>query len=320
MNYKDYTTTIENLQQTLDTYGVAVIPNVLNAEEIKEMQKGMWNMLNTLTSKFDKPIKDNDKTSWKSFYNLLPLHSMLLQHYKVGHAQFVWDLRQNPKIVNIFSKLWNCDPEDLLTSFDGLSVHFPPEVTKRGWYRSNDWLHTDQSYTRNNFECVQSFITGYDINEGDATLTLLESSNKYHKEFAEKFGVTSKSDWYKLAEKEYQFYIDHGCQRTCVKCPAGSMVFWDSRTIHSGMEAQKTRKKPNMRLVVYVCQTPRKLISHSDLTKKQKAFMEMRMTSHWPHRVKLFPKEPRTYGNEMPPITDLPKPQLTELGKSLAGF
>lgn len=35
------------------------------------------------------------------------------------------------------------------------------------------------------------------------------------------------------------------------------MVFWDSRTIHSGQEAMKSREKPNMRCVVYVCMIPR---------------------------------------------------------------
>lgn len=320
MEYKSYNTDLKELKNTLDKYGVAVIPNVLNTDELKSMKSGMWKMLYTLTEKFDVPIKEENRESWKSFYELIPLHSMLLQYYKVGHSQFVWDLRQNEKIVNIFASLWNCKPEDLLTSFDGLSIHFPPEVTKRGWYKSNDWLHTDQSYTRNNYECVQSFVTGYDINEGDATLTLLEGSHKFHKDFATKFNKTDKADWYKLTPVEYQYYIDKGCKRTCVTCPAGSIVLWDSRTIHCGMEAQKTRKRANMRLVVYICQTPRKWSDKKNIEKKQKAFNEMRMTTHWPHKVKLFGLNPRTYGKEMPSVSDLPKPQLSKLGLSLAGF
>ena len=44
------------------------------------------------------------------------------------------------------------------------------------------------------------------------------------------------------------------------------------------------------------------------------------MTSHWPAKVKLFPKNPRTYGNPLPEITSIVKPELTELGKKLAGF
>lgn len=320
MEYKDYTTTLEKLSETLNLYGVAVIPDVLNKAEIDDMKKSMWIMLESLTSKFDVPIKEKNQKSWNSFYKLLPLHSMLLQHYKVGHDQFVWNIRQNPKVVSIFSKLWNCPNEELLTSFDGMSIHFPPEITKRGWYKSNDWLHTDQSYTRNNLECIQSFVSCYDINEGDATITLLEGSHKYHKDVADEFKITDKTDWYKLNDNEYNFYTKKGCNRYCVKCPAGSMVFWDSRTIHAGMEALKTRIKQNIRLVVYVCQTPRKLASESNLEKKKKAFNDMRMTTHSPHKVKLFPVNVRTYGAELPNVTDLPKPKLSELGRKLAGF
>jgi hypothetical protein len=321
MEYKDYTTSIDKLSETLGKYGVAVIPNVLSQQEIADMKKGMWDTLGTITKKFDKPIKEKDQKSWNSFYDLLPLHSMLIQHHGIGHAQFVWDLRQNPNIALIFAKLWKCKPEDLLTSFDGLSIHFPPEVTGKGWYKGNDWLHTDQSYTRNNFECAQGFVSGFDINEYDATLTILEGSHKYHKECAEKFNLTSKTDWYKLNDEEIKFYKDKSCKQYCVKCPAGGMVFWDSRTIHAGIEPQKDRKKQNTRLVVYICQTPRKLASKTDLEKKQLAFKELRMTSHWPHKIKLFPLNPRTYGSaDLPNTTPLPKPKLSDFGLKLAGF
>lgn len=320
MEYKDYTTTLENLQKTLDTYGVAVIPNILNNIELTEMEKGMWTTLGQLTKEFDKPIKKEDSKSWSSFYDLMPLHSMLLQYHQVGHAQFVWNIRQNPKVVNVFCKLWNCKPEELLSSFDGVSIHFPPEVTGRGYYKNHDWLHTDQSYTRNDFECIQSFVSCFDINEGDATLTLLEGSHKYHKQFADTLETKSTSDWYKLTDEEYKFYTNLGCKRTFVKCPAGSMVLWDSRTIHSGAESMKNRKKQNTRLVVYVCQTPRKLCDSNNLEKKKSAFNNMRMTSHWPHKIKLFPTVPRTYGKVLPTIKKLPKPVLTKLGNSLAGL
>jgi len=41
----------------------------------------------------------------------------------------------------------------------------------------------------------------------------------------------------------------------------------------------------------------------------------------WYHtKPRLFPKHPRTYGNELPVINNIEKPQLSELGKKLAGF
>ena len=65
---------------------------------------------------------------------------------------------------------------------------------------------------------------------------------------------------------------------------------------------------------------PRRLATEANLRKKQQAFNNIRSTSHWPHKPKLFAKKPRTYGRELPEITPIEKPVLTEIGKKLAGF
>ena len=98
------------------------------------------------------------------------------------------------------------------------------------------------------------------------------------------------------------------------------MVLWDSRTIHCGTEPIKGRNKRKFRNVVYVCMIPRSLSNEKDLKKKRKAFNELRMTTHWPHKPKLFPINPRTYGGPLPNIVNIPEPKLTKLGKRLAGF
>lgn len=56
------------------------------------------------------------------------------------------------------------------------------------------------------------------------------------------------------------------------------------------------------------------------MQKKQKAFEELRTTSHWPHKIKLFPKQPRTYGRDYEIVTEIQPPVLTDIGKKLAGF
>ena len=255
---------------------------------------------------------------------------MLVQHWGVGHAQVSWDLRQNPKIVDIFSKIWKVEPEDLLVSFDGLSFHLPPETTRRGWHRST-WLHTDQSYSRNYFECLQCWATALDVTDGDATLCFLEGSNNKHKEFAEHFELfdpeqelkqikKNGADWFKLSADQKQWYQDEGCELTRIKCSKGSLVFWDSRTIHCGTEAIRGRASPNIRAVIYLCYMPKELCSKANLRKKQKASKELRTTNHWACKPKLFPKTPRTYGKPVPKITSLTEPKLTPLGMSLAGF
>ncbi len=326
---KKYFTTKEKVKETIQKYGVAIIPNVLTEDEREEMKNGMWDYLETVSAQFDTPIKRDDKKSWREIYNLMPLHSMLIQHWGLGHAQFIWNLRQNEKCVEIFSSLWNVPKEELLVSFDGAAFHMPPEETNRGYYRGNKWYHTDQKLCDSAFKCVQSWVTAFDVNEGDATLTFLEGSNNYHEEFSRRLtqGLFRElkreevnKDWYKLQENEINFFLKKGCKIKDIVCPAGSMVLWDSRTFHAGKEALKVRKVPNFRCVVYLCYTPRIRATETNLKKKKKAFEEKRMTSHWPEKSKLFAKKPRTYNKILPPISSIPDPVLNDLGLKLAGF
>jgi ectoine hydroxylase-related dioxygenase (phytanoyl-CoA dioxygenase family) len=319
--FDKYESTIDNFQCTLEKYGVAIIPNLLSEEECKNMNKGMWGTLKRLTKDWEVPIKISDKNSWKELKKLYPKHSMLIQNWSVGHAQYVWDVRQNEKIVDVFTKIWNCEKEELLVSFDAVSYHMPPEVTKSGWFRNNLWYHCDQSFSNNTFSCVQGWVNALDTNEGDATLAVLEKSHLFHKDFSDKFQVKIKDDWYKLESSEQlNFYLEKGCEEKRIKCPKGSLVLWDSRTIHCGVESEKNRTRANVRNVVYVCYEPRSHCTNKNLEKKVKAFEEMRLTSHWPCKVKLFPKAPRTYGGPIYEVGELPKPILNELGKKLAGY
>ena len=309
---------LNNLSETLQEYGVAIIPNLLSEKECDDMFNGMWEYFEHITSKFDTPMKRDDESTWREFFKLYPMHGMLIQHWQIGHAQFIWSLRENPKILKVFSKIWK--NEDLLVSFDGASFHLPHEVTNRGYYRKNEWFHTDQTLTNSSFQCIQSWVTAKDVKPGDATLTFLEKSHNFHKEFNDTFQINEKKDWYKITKEEKKFFIDKGCQVKTIECPAGSLVLWDSRLFHAGKEPEKERQETNFRCVVYLCYTPRSLATTANLRKKQKAFKEKRLTSHWPHKVKLFPLNPRTYGNELPNTTEIPNPVLSDVGKRLAGF
>ena len=112
----------------------------------------------------------------------------------------------------------------------------------------------------------------------------------------------------------------NGCEYKKIMCPKGSIVFWDSRTIHSGVEPNRSRTNINFRAIIYLCYMPREQATEKQLEKRKKAFGELRMTSHWPCNVKLFPKTPRTYGAVLPEINQIDPPRLTQLGKHLVGY
>jgi hypothetical protein len=318
--FEKYVCSKETLKQTIQQYGVAIIPNVFDEDECVTMVNQIWDFFEHISQTWETPINRHDEITWREFYKLYPLHSMLVQHWNIGHSQASWTARQNIKVLEIFAHFWECNMEELLVSFDGLSFNLPPEITKRGWNRGNTWYHTDQSFVTNDFKCIQSFVTGLDINDYDATLSFMEGSNRFHGDFKSTYDITDKTDWYKLTKDQETFYYDRGCSIKNIKCPKGSLVFWDSRTIHCGIEADKRRTMPNIRAVIYLCYMPRSLCSSSNLKKKQKAFKELRTTNHYPCNIKLFSKTPRSYGNPLPTITQIENPVLSKLGEKLAGF
>ena len=212
MEYKTFNTTIDNVNSYLDTHGVAVIPNILTEDECINYRNRIWAELNHVTQgRFD----INNKDTWREFYKFYPLHSMLLQHFSLGHMQPIWDIRTHNNVCKPFEKIWNTDKNNLLVSFDGLSVHLPPEKTNKGWFH-NEWYHTDQSSHKIGKHCIQGMVNLYDVNDGDATLSILEKSHNYHSSFFEDNNIDNRSDWYKLKNEdinEKQYFINKGCKQ-----------------------------------------------------------------------------------------------------------
>lgn len=315
----------DQVKNMLDKYGAAVVPNIIQPDQCEIFRNEQWKLVEKLLSEEIPTFSKNDTSTWKSFQKLMPLHKMMIKHWGVGHSQLAWDLRQTPEIVDVFAKIWNVNQSDLICSFDAMSFHLPPEVTdpkKTYWKNGEAWLHVDQSFARNNFECVQSFITLADTNVGDGTYTFIEGSNKFHKEFANTFPEVTKSkkDWYQFTEDELEFYNERKCELRRITCKAGSLVLWDSRTVHSGCQPFYERKEPNTRQVFYLCYTPRALATKSIIKKRIDYFENARMTNHWPHKVRVVPHMPRLWGKSPPKIQNLPTPEVTELGRRLIGY
>jgi len=173
--YEKYLCDAENIKETVIKYGVAICP-ILDTEECENMIENKWKVLEKLTAEFEVPIDRNNKATYKQITELFPNHKMLIQHWKIGHSKLAWEVRQNKKVIEAFAKIW--ETEDLIVSFDGASIYILDKPNRE----SNSWFHVDQSYTRNNFECIQSWVNAYDTNEGDATLVILENSNSFHEE------------------------------------------------------------------------------------------------------------------------------------------
>jgi hypothetical protein len=317
---------MELVKDVLLRDGYAVVPSVLTRPECDEMNRGLWAALYYISNG---KLLRGMPSKWSHFYTgLVHHHSMLIQNYGIGHAKYVWDLRVNDKILNVFSSLWQVPPSDLLVSFDGVACHLPPEVTNRGSLeRARSTIpHIDQSLQVNDLQCYQSWVTANPVREGDATLLVYKGSHLLHEEFAEYVAATGmqsnepERDWYQLNAEQEQWYASR-CQRVKVTCPAGSLVVWDSRAVHMGVQASQERSVPNLRNVAYLCYTPRYRASAEVLKKRIKWFVNAEMTSHLPHNPCKFSKKPHIRSKEQNDylVYENP-PELNAIGRRLVGY
>lgn len=323
-----FLSTPESARAKLEECGVAIIPNTLDSSALEAMNAGIWDTLEHLSSDFpiDKQIFRSVPSSYQHIAELQPSHGMLFQYQGIGHAPYVWEVRQNPAVTGAFAAIWNCDADKLHTSFDAVSFCVPPERRKSGGFHTRDWMHSDQSFISSKFACVQGFINGYDVHDGDATLAVFEGSHLLHAKFAKTLPAPTSAreradrakDWYKLTPEQVAWYAANGCKRVSVKARAGDLVLWDSRTIHCGQGPIRGRASSDTyRHVVYVCMTPKASTPLAKLAKRKEAFKNLRMTTHWPSKVRLFGKSPNTWGKPLLRHKALPAPILTKVGKSL---
>ena len=177
---------------------IMIIENVLNKTEIKNYIKQIRNFEHFKKSKHG--IVEN-----------------------AGHAPFMKDIRSNTKVKETFAKLWNCKPEDLISSYDTYGI------MKKGDAKTELWPHRDEPLSRRK-RCYQGFVQITDnINEG--LVVWPDSYNKDPK------------------------YIDYK-DSVIVKANAGSLVIWDSKTIHCNIN-----KGERERIVMYVCMVPNYMLS-----------------------------------------------------------
>jgi hypothetical protein len=294
-----------------------------------------------------------DKSTWKLLRKVSQCkHAMLFQHQSVGWAQFAVDLRQAPRMADLFAAIWTIhtgkrvDPLDLLCAPDGFSCYVNTPSEKGGFHRiGHDSLHSDQAADDPAFS-VQSFVNLVDTIKDGAAFQFLEGSHKKHKAFFDAidqykedlFGDDAPVGEYKrftLLENQVRlnFYLKSrngkaGCPEKCIAALAGDVVLWNSKTIHSARQA--IRPPPPfdpeavcLRGAVYVCMQPRYLATSADLKKKIKAYIDLRTTTHnAASGITFFEKIPRTYGKTSEYIVRRIRqtPWLSKLGYSLFGL
>jgi len=273
----------------LSENGYVVIKNVLSADVVKECKDMMWDWLAKLELG-DQKIDRNNPETWADKNWPADSRTGIVFLSGVGQTNFAWRVRSVPEIKKVFSKIWKTD--DLITSFDGSNL-FRPWQYKEQWRTEGQWWHVDQNAKRKEsrgLQSVQGLVSLMDCDETVGGLCVIPKTHFIHDELCHRI-KGGDYDFVPLPTTDRVFQ-DFSNSAVLVQCKAGDLCLWDSRTVHCNTpsslpenENDKTEKKnwDLIRMVTYVCMTPRYKATNEVLTKRQRAFEIHSSSTHWPH-------------------------------------
>lgn len=340
---------IASYLKDLEELGYCVISQVLSTSEAERLYERVWR---EFIEKAWPNCRMDDRSHWKEVF---PMHNKMgIFAGPAGQTQVMWDLRQDPRIVNIFAQIWNTN--DLIVSMDGLSFMCPPEI-REGYIKP--WPHVDQSILRrpdsvahsNNPPIdfvsesplktrpytIQGQFLFEDSLEGDGGFYCIPKSHLRFDEFApqiEAFDALGVSNTEKRQEEYLLNFFSHSTDESgnpyCMKhitAPRGSLILWDSRTVHWNQHANKDRPfrdNPKVRMVGYLCYVPKTRLADANKILRKDAFEKGVSTGHNPAYPELKYTEDHIRPDFMQYLEDpdyiQPKIHLTPLGESLLGW
>lgn len=242
-------------------------------------------------------------------------------YYCVTHEKFFWDARQEPGVIDAFTKLWGTD--ELLVSFDAMNITFPNRTDVP---RRPPWEHIDQSPMRRGVHCVQGLMVLSPSGPHDGGLVVFPGSHNLNDEFFDT--QTDKKSWLPMKDvhvfkkEELAWFAARGVHPHKVCAEVGDLVLWDSRTIHYGSEP--TEESNQIRTALYATYVPASLATAEQLELKKKAFQTYSSTTHWPHQY-IVPRPNEVHlpdGTRDPRNRDAPleRPEYTDKLLKLAGM
>ncbi|KAK1676391.1 phytanoyl-CoA dioxygenase [Colletotrichum godetiae] len=256
--------------------GFSVIPSVIPHDKAVEYQQKAFAWLKS----FDNSALDlADPATWTP--GNLPFISEIntVNHYGVVHEKFMWDIRQEPGVIDVFAKVWNT--RDLIVSFDALNVTLP---RRQGHTAREKWPHVDQSPYRQGLECVQGIVNLSKAGPEDGGLTVYPGTHKITESFFKEHTDMSewtRKDFFHYTPEQISWFEKQGYQEHKVVAEPGDLIIWDSRLIHFG--AEPTEKSETIRTITYVSYAPASFATNEALEAKKEAFGKWLATTHWPH-------------------------------------
>ena len=296
--YKFNYESMDQAKEYLFSEGFVVFKNVINAQEINTSKQLFWKWINEINIGWNK----NNPSTWNNQSFPGYLKTGVIYKKGIGQSELQWFLRTRPKLLSIFTKLWNVNNyKDLLTSFDGIGIYRP--YTNYPKYKTREqWFHVDQHYHEfPNFNVYQGLISLQKQNEYTGGTVIIPKSHLLFKELTKNIDT----DFKKIPMDHWIFNNDEYYKKLLIQMDAGDLLIWDGRTIHCNTYSLKEKKEQEenksnnndvnedefLRMVSYITMSPKsKIIDNEDINDKDymeyrlKAYRDKTTTGHWPHK------------------------------------
>lgn len=246
---------LDELPAVLSEHGCALVTNVLNLEEIRHFE-GLW------TADLRR-VSDSSASceAWRSKWQR-PLGSKgCVSQAALPQGSFAWAARMHPTVRQIFARIFAEQAECMVT---GMDVTFFQASDAESASENRQWLHVDQNHCSGlTHVCFQGVLYIWPSTDGRSSTTALWpgshgdvfgrmmsdgfSKSKGTKEHGSQ-SVQVNSMWDCHEREDLAEAACRGARR--VPCPAGSLLLWDSRTLHQGWAGGPRLAQP-------VCWEPR---------------------------------------------------------------
>lgn len=160
----------------LEDYGVVVVKNVVNKDEVEKVKSLYWDKVESLSA-----IKRDDISTWVS-QQWPSSNAGFTTSYGISHCEASWYLRTHPNVIGTFASLYETD--ELITSMDTWLVYRPwwnqdkAKEDVEGWKPHSEGIHSDQSpFYKRGFKCVQGMIPLIDVREHAGGLEVFPQTN-----------------------------------------------------------------------------------------------------------------------------------------------
>ena len=287
--------------RSLEIDGYVVIKNIIEDTEERDRNLNQFKKdWTTVSANFN----FMDKKTWGIENTPMVYGKGTAVYNGFGQSDFLWNLRLNIDIMNLFKKIH--DTDDLVVSQDGFSVFISNKQ------KSKPWLHVDQN-PLNKVYSIQGSYNLFPVDINDAGFLVVPGS---HKTYIPK--TKNNKDWFIVDQDEF---IPKSKK---LLIPENCFTLWNSKTIHSNVGINKTKKGLELnRVTAYIAYLPKSIRSDTILYKKIQAYYDAKSTSHWANQcqIKTYPwgfgprYETRGYGCIIPKLEDgkIPEDRLNLL-------